>query len=110
MILSEEVKEYVWRKKAFGNNNGLLYGVVWGQCSPTVRANIEAEDNFTSVQTSAEGVKLLGLVKKVVYEVDDWKYNHHNLWQAQLRLYNVRQQRHETNPIYYRRVTRQPML
>ena len=66
-IFQQEIKSYVSRNCTYGTSLGQGYGLVWGQCTPNMKANLEAMATFTSMQSKEDLLELLKSVKSLVF-------------------------------------------
>ena len=57
-IFQAEIKNYVCRNATYGTSLGQGYGLVWGQCTPNMRANLEAMTSFNVMQSKEDLLEL----------------------------------------------------
>lgn len=62
-LFGEEVKEYMLRKHTYVKNRSKVYTVVLGQCSETVKAKREGQDDWESMHREHDLVRLLKSIK-----------------------------------------------
>ena len=53
-IWKEEVKTFVKTKTTFSSNLKRLYSLIWGQCSDTMKAELESMTGFATIAQQAE--------------------------------------------------------
>jgi len=49
------------------SNMKIMFSLVWGQCSDSVHAKMEAQTNFTRISTTSDSLALLKLLKQDAY-------------------------------------------
>ena len=47
------------------SNMKIMFSLVWGQCSDSVHAKMEAHTNFTTISTTSNSLALFKLIKKM---------------------------------------------
>ena len=72
-ILNTEIKNYVSRKVTYETSLGQAYGLVWGQCTPNMRANLEALTSFNDMKAKEDLLELLKNIKSLVFNFDQNK-------------------------------------
>jgi len=72
-ILNSEIKNYVSRKVTYVTSLGQAYGLVWGQCTPNMRANLEALTSFNDMKSKEDLLELLKSIKSRVFNFDQNK-------------------------------------
>lgn len=60
---AEEVKEFMLRRRTYNNNRSNVYTVVLGQCSEPLKAKLEAQDDWETINNEHDLVKLLKSIK-----------------------------------------------
>ena len=73
-IFSEEVKEYVKQMSRLQENIKRLWALVWGQCSDTLRTQLQALETYNSMHTASNGLQLLIAIKDLMFNVQEQKY------------------------------------
>lgn len=63
MILREEVKEFVTRKRGLEMNITKIFALVWGQCTEPLQATIRLQEEYQSEAEKYNGIWLLGQVE-----------------------------------------------
>ena len=90
-VYKEEVKDYVKRKSILRDNMEKLYSLVWGQCSPEMRAKIEAMTGYENVKNQTDLIGLLLMIKKATFDFHSKRNKYHALIDVSLALMNFRQ-------------------
>ena len=95
-----------WEKKIDGiikredileSNMKMLFSLVWGQCSDSVRAKMEAQTNFTTISTTSDSLALLKLLKQDAYNFQSQKYKVQAKFKAKWRFFHLLQERNSDN-------------
>ena len=81
-ILNTEIKNYVSRKVTYEMSLGQAYGLVWGQCTPNMRANLEALASFNDMKSKEDLLELLKNIKPLVFNFEQNKSLHDALISA----------------------------
>ena len=58
MILQQEVKDYVLRKKKYEDNMNKAYGLILGQCTQGVKNKLEARQNWRELEEEHNPINL----------------------------------------------------
>lgn len=62
-IRTEEVKEYMLRKRMFKSDKSKAYTIVLGQCSPALKAKLKGQDTWEDIGSKSDVVMLLKSIK-----------------------------------------------
>lgn len=102
-IFAEEIKEYMLRKRTYNNNKSKMFTVILGQCSEAMKAKLESEDNWKTVYTDHDMVKLLKSIKVWMLNQQGDRNPVVSTYSAVNALFRIRQSRHEELPDYRKR-------
>ena len=73
-IWKEEIKGFEKTKTTFTSNLRRLYSLIWGQCSKTMRAELESMTGFNNIARRAEPLELLKLIRSVAHNFNSEKH------------------------------------
>ena len=62
-LYKEKMKLFASRRNVLRQNQIKLWGVIWGQCSPTLKTEIKGNDDFSGEMVKYDTVWLLGQLK-----------------------------------------------
>ena len=65
MILQQEVKDYVLRKKKYEDNMNKAYGLILGQCTQGVKNKLEARQNWEELEEEHNPINLLKAINYI---------------------------------------------
>ena len=89
--------EYLARKNQLTNNQGSLYFLIKGQCTPALVAELKGLDDFEDKDSDFDMLWLLTQINLIVSRVEQRTQNTYELAFTLIRrLVNLRQQEHET--------------
>eukprot|EP00978_Attheya_sp_CCMP212_P029308 scaffold103639_cov67-Attheya_sp.AAC.7 len=77
-----------------------LYSLVWGHCTDAIRTRIEALDNYQMMESDADGLKLLRMIKDLVFNFQSQKYLPLVLDESKARFYYWKQGKYSTPQVY----------
>jgi hypothetical protein len=103
MILQQEVKEFLLRKKTIQNNLDKIYGLVWGQCSQSLQSVMKGDVEYKEKSVAADCVWLLQNLKKITSGIDKKANPLSTYCNAVSTLFSMRQGSNEANDVYMRR-------
>ena len=92
-----EFKEYRARLKSRTSNMEKAFALVLGQCSPSLRDKLEADENWDVINASSDVMELLTLIKSCMYTQATTKHASHSLYDAEERLYCFKQTENMSN-------------
>jgi len=95
-----EMKQYIKRKGMLEANLIKAYGIIWGQCTKTLRAKIEARKDWNT-GTEKEKIKynainLLKAIKEITHNFQDNKYAMESIYYAIKTVFTMKQEEHES--------------
>ena len=100
-VWSREVDNAVRRIDILSQNLKTLYSLVWGQCSPPMRAKIESLEGFDEIKRQANGIALLIGVKNICFgAVEADKYRPQTMHENIRRFYQFKQDKFMTESEY----------
>lgn len=81
-IYSYEIKSYVESKTVFESNLKKAYGLIYGQCSPNLDQNLQTQQNWEDIDSRADVLGLMDMMKSLIFKYDDNKHPYHSLSKA----------------------------
>ena len=103
-IWTKEVDNTVRRIDILTQNLKTLYSLVWGQCSPPMKAKIESLEGFEETKLDADGIALLIGIKNICFgAVEENKYKLQTIHEALLKFYHFKQDKFMTESDYLER-------
>jgi hypothetical protein len=103
MILQQEVKEFLTRKRTIKSNLEKIYGIVWGQCSQSLQTVMKGDTDFKIKSSTTDCVWLLTQLKKITSGIDVKADPLSTYCNAVSTLFSMRQGANEANDVYLRR-------
>lgn len=100
---AEEVKEFMLRRRTYNNNRSNVYTVVLGQCSEPLKAKLEAQDDWETINNEHNLVKLLKSIKVWMLNQQSTKNPVVAAYGSIIALTRVRQGRYESLMGYRKR-------
>eukprot|EP00978_Attheya_sp_CCMP212_P038666 scaffold193831_cov29-Attheya_sp.AAC.2 len=88
------------RESYLEENLKTLYSLVWGQCTDAIRTRIEALDNYQTMESDADGIELLRMIKDLVFNFQSQKYLPLALDESKARFYYYKQGKYSTPQVY----------
>ncbi len=101
LLWKETVKDFIARRRSLVDNLRAVYSVVWGQCSPTMKAKLMSMDDYESQSRNCACAWLLRQIKAVMYKFEGQRDIFLAMGEARSTLKRCKQQPHETNAIYF---------
>ena len=99
-IQRERVRQYVSREVNVRRNTEKAFGIIWGQCSLALQADIKGNSNYEEKANKFDILWLLIELKKAVSGIDDKVNPHLTLHEAVATLYKMKQGQSESNEHY----------
>ena len=70
IIRKSQIDEYRKRKGTYQENKGKIYSVIIGQCTDAMIAKLRGDSNFDLIEHNSDMLGLLGMIKKVAFNVE----------------------------------------
>ena len=102
-IQKERIKQYVSREVNIRRNTEKAFGIIWGQCSLALQADIKGNSRYEEKSAMFDVLWLLIELKKAVSGIDDKVNSHLTLHEAVAALYKMKQGQSESNEHYLER-------
>eukprot|EP00978_Attheya_sp_CCMP212_P010678 scaffold25993_cov57-Attheya_sp.AAC.2 len=100
-LWEKRLDAFVKRESYLEENLKTLYSLVWGQCTDAIRMQIEALDNYQTIESDADGLELLRImIKDLVFNFQSPKYLPLALDESKARFYYCRQGKNSTPQVY----------
>ena len=91
LLLDGEVKAYSTGLVKLKANMVTLWGHIWGQCTPSLRAELEADDDFRTQRATYDSLWLLRACKKIIASINKRGNKHYNAYQVLCTFNSLRQ-------------------
>jgi hypothetical protein len=101
LLWKETVKDYITRRRSLVDNLRAVYSVIWGQCSPTMKAKLMSLTNYEAQSRACDCVWLLQQIKAVMYKFEGQRDIFLAMGEARSTLDRCKQQPHESNAVYF---------
>ena len=95
MILQEEVKEYVLRKRNMMANVNKIFAIIWGQCTDSLQSAIRLHPEYEDKSSAFDGVWLMGRIEENIAGLSVRKNNCVQLREKLLQFLLTRQYKGE---------------
>ena len=100
-IYDKKLDQHALREVNFDNNIQSLYSLVWGQCSDSMQAKVEAMPAFLLVaKPNSHGIELLKIIKKISFNYQGHKYLPHAIHESKRNFYEFKQEKYVTATAY----------
>jgi hypothetical protein len=100
-IFREKIHIYVKTEAAIETVMKSFYGLIWGQCTESLRSRLRGNDVFTTYSTTADSITLLKSIRAELTGLRDKQYLSHALHKIMRDFYNLSQGKHRSNQEYY---------
>jgi hypothetical protein len=70
LLWKETVKDFITRKRSLVDNLRAVYSVIWGQCSPTMKAKLMSVKDYETQSRACNCVWILREIKGVMYKFE----------------------------------------
>ena len=101
LLWKESVKDYITRRRSLVDNLWAVHSVIWGQCSPTMKAKLMSIPHYKTHSRTCNCVWLLQQIKAVMYKFEGQRDIFLAMGEARSTLDRCKQQPHETNAVYF---------
>lgn len=102
-IFNEEVKQIMLRKRTYGNIKSKLYNVVLGQCSEALKAKLDWQDDWDSINKDHVLVKLMKSIKARMLNQQEDRNATLSTYSTISTLFRLCQRQHENLADYRKR-------
>ena len=96
VMFEEDYAEYRKREKSYKNNKK-LFGLIYGQCMPTLLASVKSQKYITEKYKGIDIVLLMEVIKRLSVGIDDNANDLLTTHDALKQLYNLLQGKTESN-------------
>ena len=97
----ESVKTYHKRSTILKDNVRHVWSVIWGQCSPSLRAKVKQLEEYESRALKCDCAWLLREIKNIMFRFEEKKNMYLMVCESRASLHYERQDKHETNSDYF---------
>jgi hypothetical protein len=97
-----EMRLFAERRKAVKSNLTGLWGVVLGQCTPSLKEEVRAMDGYDAKAAAYDSIWLLQTLQKVTAGVNNTSNSFYTLFHSLKDLYLIRQRDNESVDDYFR--------
>ena len=95
-LVENAVNSYTDRLEKLTNNVVTLWAHVWGQCTPALQAELEADPEFSKNRTKYDSLWLLKTCKKLIASIDSRGNPYYNAYQVMMDFNKLYQRENET--------------
>jgi hypothetical protein len=81
-IWTSEISTYVRRKVAVEDGLEKVFPLIMGQCTDSMRAKLEGEDEYNTITKDLDTIALLKMIKNTVYKFQSQRHPALSLHQA----------------------------
>ena len=99
-MFEADYAEYWKREKSYKKNKRKLFGLIYGQCTPTLLASIKSQQKFSDRYKEKDIAWLLEVIKQLSAGIDDNANDLLTAHDALKQVYNMVQGRTEPNDKY----------
>ena len=98
-VYKEETKYFVKRKKMLNTNIVMACGVIWGQCTKSLRTKLEARKEWNvgdaKYQIKYNAINLLKAIKQITHNYQDNKYAMESIYYSLRTIFTMKQNENE---------------
>jgi hypothetical protein len=97
----EELKIYAKERREYNQSMKTAYSILYGQCSESVRARLQAMKDHDDLAEKGEPIGLLKNIQSIMTDFQSTKYIPHAIYDAKRKLYLYNQAPEQTVSDYY---------
>ena len=97
-VYKEEYKEVREDRKKYIRNKASVWGILYGQCTNRMKDAVKSASTFKESEQQFDVLKLLSIIKKLSYGMDDEQYLYWNEQAQMKKFYGLTQGANETLP------------
>jgi hypothetical protein len=101
-IFNEEVREYVKDKKSFKGQLNSVYGLILGQCTPSMKCAIESHRDYEAFRKNGDPIALLKAMQEISHGCKLHQYLPLQLYEAKRKLFLLTQKRGQLLKDYHK--------
>jgi hypothetical protein len=98
-----EIRIFAERRKMVKGNLTSLWGVILGQCTPSLKEEVRAMEGYEDRAAAYDSIWFLQTLQKVTAGVTNTSNSYYSLFHSLKDLYMIRQKEHESVDDYFRR-------
>ena len=98
-----KIETHIQREVYLEENLKTAYAIIWGQCTDSLQAKIEALDDYEEIKITADAIRLLERIQEIVFNVHEREYIPLSVHKAKLKFYKMYQGQMETVQQYHER-------
>ena len=102
-IWEKKVDRIIQRKEHYESNKHRVFNIIMGQCTPSVRAKVESNADFTTYRDRSDVLELLNLIKNIAFKGESKRSPKVSSVMALRSLLNLKQQEDEHISDFYKR-------
>jgi hypothetical protein len=92
-VWEKEIDDYMKTQKMYEENMGTIYSLIWGQCSTSLQAKLEAKAGYAAMHAAQNAIELLKSIKDTTHSFKDEKWKAHALYESKQRFFLNHQDR-----------------
>ena len=104
LIYHEKIREAVKQEMKMDQDLEKLYSVVWGQCTPGLKAKLMALKEYKDIMKKLDSIQLLELIKKICYNFQENVYAPASVHSVIEKFINCKQGEDMNNQVYLVRI------
>jgi len=101
-IFNEEVREFVQQRKWFKGQLNSAYGLILGQCSPSMKCAIESHRDYKTFRKEGNPIELLKAIQEISHGCESHRYLPLQLYEAKKRLFQLTQKQGQSLQEYHK--------
>jgi hypothetical protein len=103
----KRVGSTVVKEDQFKEDMKKVYLLIWGQCTESLWAKLEAASGYTRMKTDYDSIELLKSIKDCIFKFSSQKFGHQSRHKALRKFYTPYQDKNSNSNEYYRRFKNQ---
>jgi hypothetical protein len=103
----KRVDSTVVKKDRFEEDMKKVCSLIWGQCTESLRAKLEAASGYTLMKTDYDSIELLKSINDCVFKFSSQKFGHQSRHEALRKCYTTYQDKNSNSNEYYQRIKNQ---
>jgi hypothetical protein len=93
-----------WKRKSVYSDNKMNYSLIWGQSTKSTQSKTETHQEYRECKVSYDSLKLLKIIREIIFKSDDRQYKYKAEDQAKRVYYLTRQTPEMSCQEYFERV------
>jgi hypothetical protein len=102
-VWEKTVDEFVKQQTHLEQNVKTICPLVLGQCTDAMRAKLESQSGYRTIEDESKGIELLKMIRTIMFNFQSQKYGPWALHEAKVRFLTFKQDKHMTCAEYQKR-------